>query len=168
MKLIKSSIEVVLVALLAASPLYAGAECRENTSGGGNELVGTLLGAAIGGLVGSQVGSGTGNKVAIGAGVLAGGMLGSKVAKSMNCQDQSYHNETAQNALENETSGSTSSWNNPDSGAAGTVTPMRTYQREDGTYCREFEQTISVEGSSEQAYGTACRQPDGSWKIVSR
>ena len=33
--------------------------------------------------------------------------------------------------------------------------------------CREFQQTITVGGRTETAYGTACRQPDGDWKIVS-
>jgi surface antigen len=26
---------------------------------------------------------------------------------------------------------------------------------------------VTVGGRAEQAYGTACRQPDGSWQIVS-
>jgi hypothetical protein len=32
--------------------------------------------------------------------------------------------------------------------------------------CREFQQTITVGGQTQEAYGTACRQSDGSWKIV--
>jgi surface antigen len=35
-----------------------------------------------------------------------------------------------------------------------------------GLSCREFQQTITVGGNSENAYGTACLQADGSWKIV--
>ena len=34
-------------------------------------------------------------------------------------------------------------------------------------YCREFEETILVDGKPQHAYGKACRQPDSSWKIVS-
>lgn len=64
--------------------------------------MGTLVGAALGGLVGSQFGGGTGNKVAIGAGVLAGGFLGNKVGKSLDCQDQQYHYDTTQQTLEEE------------------------------------------------------------------
>ena len=41
----------------------------------------------------------------------------------------------------------------------------RTYQNQSGQYCREFTQTIQVGGESQQGHGTACRQPDGSWKI---
>ncbi|MEE8203551.1 MAG: hypothetical protein V3R74_07315, partial [Alphaproteobacteria bacterium] len=32
--------------------------------------------------------------------------------------------------------------------------------------CREYQTTVNVGGQVEQAYGTACRQPDGSWQIV--
>jgi surface antigen len=43
---------------------------------------------------------------------------------------------------------------------------VRTYQTSAGQYCREYQQTIVVGGQSQSAYGTACRQPDGSWKIT--
>lgn len=166
MSLMQKTRQWVLFGTLLMVAVGARAEC---TSGnGGNELVSTLLGAAIGGLIGSQVGSGSGNKVAIGAGVLAGGLLGSKVARSMNCEDQGLHNNAAQDALETKPSGTTSSWRNPDSGSSGAITPMRTYQQQDGSYCRDFEQTILVDGKAEQAYGEACRQEDGSWRIVER
>jgi len=33
-----------------------------------------------------------------------------------------------------------------------------------GTYCRECRTTVDVGGES--AYGTSCRQPDGSWQII--
>ncbi len=34
-------------------------------------------------------------------------------------------------------------------------------------YCREYQRNVTVGGHIEQSYGTACRQPDGAWKIVS-
>ena len=49
----------------------------------------------------------------------------------------------------------------------GTYTPTNTYQTTTGQYCREFQQTITVGGQTEDAYGTACRQEDGTWQIVS-
>lgn len=143
------------------------AECTNTGETSGGEILGTLAGAAIGGLVGSQFGSGTGNKVAIGAGVLAGGFLGNKVAKSMTCQDQAYHYDTTQNALENQQTGQASTWTNPDTGHSGKVTPTKTYTAADGTPCREFSQTIYVDGKYEEVEGTACRQADGTWKPVS-
>lgn len=38
----------------------------------------------------------------------------------------------------------------------------------DEEYCREYTQTFSIGGERETGYGTACLQPDGSWKIVSQ
>ena len=60
----------------------------------------------------------------------------------------------------------TVTWQNPDSGNYGTVTPVREGTTASGAYCREFQQTITVGGKTEEGYGTACRQPDGSWKIA--
>lgn len=38
---------------------------------------------------------------------------------------------------------------------------------DDGEYCREYTRTVTIGGKITEAYGTACLQPDGSWKIVS-
>ena len=32
--------------------------------------------------------------------------------------------------------------------------------------CREYQSTIQVNGQPQQSYGTACLQPDGTWRIV--
>lgn len=34
--------------------------------------------------------------------------------------------------------------------------------------CREFRTTANIGGRSQWVYGTACRQPDGTWQTVSR
>jgi hypothetical protein len=56
-------------------------------------------------------------------------------------------------------------WN--DGGASGSVTAVRDGTSTQGRYCREFQQQVTIGGRTEQAYGTACRQPDGAWEIVS-
>lgn len=50
--------------------------------------------------------------------------------------------------------------------ARGAVTAVRDGRSSLGRYCREFQQTLTVGGKTENAYGTACRQPDGSWEII--
>lgn len=40
------------------------------------------------------------------------------------------------------------------------------YQTASGQYCREYQSTIHVGGRLQQGYGTACQQPDGSWRVV--
>lgn len=34
--------------------------------------------------------------------------------------------------------------------------------------CREYQSTASVEGQPQAVVGTACRQPDGAWKIMNQ
>lgn len=156
---------IFILLFLFSLSVNVRAECYDE-GGSGNEVVGTLLGAALGGLVGSQIGGGTGQKIAIGAGVLAGGYLGNQVGKKLDCKDRDYHYDTTQSALEYKKSGGSAAWVNPDSGHSGSVTPTKTYIAENGRPCREFTQTITVEGETEEIEATACRQDDGSWQIV--
>lgn len=123
--------------------------------------IGGLGGAAAGGLIGSQLGGAP----AIAAGVLLGGLLGSAVGTSLDNADRAYAAQTASRSLETAPIGRTSQWRNPNSGHSGTFTPIRTYQRPSGQYCREYQQTVTVGGRQQQGYGTACRQPDGSWQL---
>ena len=53
-----------------------------------------------------------------------------------------------------------------DGNAYGTVTTLRDGTSASGQYCREFQQKVFIEGRSQDAYGTACQQPDGAWQIV--
>ena len=131
------------------------------------EELGALFGGAAGAVVGAQFGDGKGQLAAVAAGALLGALAGSEIGKSLDRADQLYMQQTAQRSLETSPAGTTSSWENPDTGHAGTVTPTRTYQRDGGDYCREFQQTVTVGGNIEEAYGTACRQEDGTWMIVS-
>jgi surface antigen len=75
--------------------------------------------------------------------------------------------ETAQTALENNKSGESANWSNPDTDHLGTVMPVRTFDADSGAPCREYQQTVTVEGKTGVAHETACREPDGTWKIRS-
>ena len=131
------------------------------------EATGTLIGAALGGWIGSEIDSrGSGGAIAIAAGTAAGALIGGSVGRSLDRADRAYLEQTRYQALESAPSGTTSEWYNPDSGNRGTVTPQPAYQTSAGQYCREFQQSVTIAGRAEEAYGTACRQPDGSWKII--
>ena len=123
--------------------------------------IGGLGGATVGGLIAAAAGGGG---AGIAAGVIGGALLGGLVGNYLDDRDKKMAAESAQKALESAPSGQAVAWNNPDSGHSGTVTPVRTYQS-GGMYCREYQQTVTISGKPEQSYGTACRQPDGSWKI---
>ncbi len=137
-----------------------------NTTRGEKETLGGLGGAVAGGLLGSQIGSGSGKSVAIGAGVLLGALMGSEIGRSLDAADR-YALEGASSRAHSAPIGETVTWNNPDSGNYGSITPTRDGYSTSGRYCREYQQTVVVGGQQESAYGTACQQPDGSWQIVS-
>ena len=40
------------------------------------------------------------------------------------------------------------------------------YQTQSGEYCREYQSSVRVGGQMQYGYGTACQQPDGSWRVV--
>lgn len=127
--------------------------------------IGTVMGAVGGAAAGSQFGKGAGNVAMIGLGTLAGAALGNSLGGSLDKIDQQYATRTTQQTLETAPIGQASTWRNPDSGNSGTIVPTRTFEA-DGMNCREFTQTVIIAGKSQRAYGKACRQPDGSWKIA--
>lgn len=126
---------------------------------------GTLLGGVGGAAVGSQFGKGKGQLVGVAVGTLLGAGLGNQIGASLDRADLAYYNNVSQRTLETAKTGSSVSWQNPDSGTSGQITPTRTYQA-NGSYCREYTQTILVGGRQQEGHGTACRQPDGSWQIT--
>ncbi|MGD8209475.1 MAG: RT0821/Lpp0805 family surface protein [Desulfobacterales bacterium] len=126
-------------------------------------IIGGLGGAAAGGFLGAAVG---GDTAGIIAGTLIGGLIGGAIGDRLDAADRREAREAAQFSLENSRSGTVTAWNNPDSGNSGTIMPSRTYQTASGQYCREFQQTVTIAGEENQGFGTACRQSDGSWKIV--
>jgi hypothetical protein len=67
-------------------------------------------------------------------------------------------------ALENNRIGQTTSWSDPD-GSNHTLTPTQTYN-DNSRPCRDFRQTVEIGGRTEIMTGKACRQNDGSWKLI--
>ena len=130
---------------------------------------GAILGGIAGGLLGSRVGKGRGRHIATFTGAVLGTLVGSSIGRQLDERDRLLMGRRTQTTLARGKTGVAGTWVNPDTGNRGTVTPRRTYRVQRGAttrYCREFQQTITVGGKTERAYGRACRQPDGSWKIV--
>lgn len=140
--------------LLAGTIILSACATREQT--------GTVTGGVLGGLAGSTIGGGSGRTAAIVGGTIVGALIGGAVGKSMDAQDR----QQAYLALENGRTNEPYAWRNPDTGASYTVTPTRTYENHAGLYCREYYTDAVVDGRRERIYGTACRQPDGSWQSV--
>jgi len=131
------------------------------TTAPSKEEQGVIIGAIAGGILGHQVGGGSGQVLATMVGTVAGAMIGGSVGRSMDETDQLKASMT----LENVRTGVASSWVNPDTGYEYVMTPTQTYDGDTGP-CREYALNATIGGNSEQVYGTACRQADGSWRIV--
>jgi surface antigen len=126
-----------------------------------NQDMGTLAGGVAGGLLGSQLGGGAGKFLTIGAGTLAGAYIGNRLGQNMDENDKAKLNRT----FENNAAGQPAYWTNTNTGASYKVTPTKNVTVHGNRYCREYRSTAEVAGKTQQIYGTACRQPDGSWKI---
>ncbi len=147
------------VALLATTLSVGG--CANY---GQQEQAGMLIGGALGGLLGSTAVGGRhrqGRTAAIILGTLAGAAIGGAIGRSMDELDRRKMAST----LETVRTGVPSQWRNPDTGNVYRVTPTRTWETPAGP-CREYTLDAVIGGRKEQVYGKACRQPDGSWKIV--
>ena len=125
-----------------------------------HEQQGMVIGGILGGVLGSQVGEGSGQTAATIVGTMAGAMIGGAVGRSM---DETDRLRTA-HSLETVRTGVPSTWVNPDTGNRYTVVPTRTYDSGTGP-CREYTVDAIVAGQRDKVYGTACRQPDGSWQV---
>lgn len=153
----------LMMMCLAAISLGA---CTTMQNRGQKETLGGVTGAVAGGLAGSQIGDGSGRLWATGAGVLLGALIGSEIGSSLDKADRAYASQ-ANSRAHTAPIGESISWNNPESGNYGQVTPTRDGYSSAGRYCREYQQTIVVNGRNQTGYGTACQMPDGSWEIVS-
>ncbi|MGB8274273.1 MAG: RT0821/Lpp0805 family surface protein [Alphaproteobacteria bacterium] len=155
MKILKIAPVVIMAVALAAC-----------TPGREKEQIGAVTGAGLGALAGSQIGSGSGRLAAVAIGTLLGAWGGSEVGRQLDERDRLLASQAYEQANAAPV-GQTITWNNPQSGHSGTVTPTRDgTNTQTGAYCREYQQTVTVGGKSQEAYGTACRQPDGTWKVV--
>ena len=128
---------------------------------GPQEQTGMVIGGVLGGVIGSEIGRGSGRTAATIIGAMAGMAVGGAIGRSMDEQDR---RKTA-HTLETVRSGVPSQWRNPDSGHEYRVTPTRTYQTAAGP-CREYTVDGLIGGKRETLVGTACRQADGSWRVI--
>lgn len=161
----KPALALVLVASLGLTACQNTGNQSSPGNWGTKQTVGTLGGALAGGVIGHQFGKGAGNTWATAIGALAGAYVGNEIGSSLDTADRAALDSAATRAY-SAPIGQQITWNNPQSGNHGTIVPTRDGYDQGGAYCREFNQKITVGGKTQDAYGTACQQPDGSWKIT--
>ncbi len=158
-------IAMTLIATVSLAACAAPGE-RNQWGMGNKQTVGGLGGAVLGGLAGSSIGGGSGRLWAAGAGTLIGALAGSEVGRSLDRSDYTY-NQQAWNRAYSAPLYERVSWNNPETGHEGYITPVRDGISRSGMPCREYKQTIVIDGRAETAFGKACRHSDGTWTIAS-
>lgn len=154
-----------LMAFVLAATIALTA-CDGTMNGMGNkQMIGAGTGAVLGGVVGSKVGKGSGQLVGVGVGTLLGLMAGNEIGKSLDKADMAYASRAEQQAYRAPI-GQSVSWNNPESGRSGSVTPVRDGRNSDGRYCREYKSSVFIDGQAQTSVGTACQNSDGTWQVI--
>lgn len=126
---------------------------------------GLVVGAVAGGIIGNQVGRGSGKVVATAVGAVVGGIVGSEIGRSLDQRDRMLAQEAEFAALERGRTGERTPWRNPDNGRYGDVVPGAPFTRGSAN-CRDYTHTIYIDGRPQTMRGTACRNPDGTWRNV--
>jgi surface antigen len=135
-------------------------QCRQSV-----DPAGAIAGALIGGLLGNAVGRGNGGATA--AGVIIGGVTGAAMTRNLNCEDRSYAYKTYYDGFNSGRPNSVYQWRNPSNGHYGNFRVVSYANDPDGFRCANYSQEIFVNGRPQTTAGRACRQPDGTWAIVS-
>lgn len=137
--------------LVVAVALFAG--CSSPT--GRRAAVGGGAGAAAGALIGG------------GGGALVGGLFGAAIGARSGYELEKRDRAEAVAVLEGTPSNQSREWTNPDTGTQYRMTPKESFESQAGEPCREFLLEGRAGGEEEEIEATACRQDDGSWRVVS-
>jgi surface antigen len=144
--------------VVVAAPPPPQVVCRDSGTG-------AALGAAAGGTAGAILGATSGHGhhqwAATAGGAILGVLLGGTVGHAVDTLDQ----DCAAEAVAYGPVGQPVGWASPSYGTEYQVTPVRQYAAQ-GTTCREYVANAAVNGRWQQVRGTACVQPDGSWRVV--
>lgn len=156
------------MAAVLALILFCNAPARAQ---GMDQIIGTVIGGAGGGFLGSKIGTGSGQLAATAGGAVLGAWMGNTLGSSLDTASSTYSYQQRQVTyapppmlMTQPQAGSVYQQLQPTYagpqyayGAPATINNQQ--------YCREVQTTIVVGGRPQPAYGTACQQPDGSWRL---
>lgn len=146
---VRNGMALAICGLIAAGCTYSNAD------------VGRVTGAVAGGVIGNQFGGGNGRLLATAVGAVAGGIIGENIGRRLDDNSRQAALEAEYNALERGRAGQPVPWQG-NNGYYGQVVPQQTYQV-GSQNCRRYTHTVYIDGTPQQATGTACRNPDGTW-----
>lgn len=142
--------------------LAAGVLLLAGCAGKPDVPTGAIPGANPGTVVGSPIAAGSGEPA---VGPVEGGLMGAEVGRSLNDADRGVALKAEYEALEYGRSGRPTVWQSKSGDNHGEIKVGSTYQvnRLD---CREYTHDVWIGGRLRVVKGTACRDPDGVWRIV--
>ena len=142
--------------------IAAGALLLAACSSSADVTTGAIPGANPGTVVGSPVGAGAGEPP---VGAVEGGLMGAEVGRSLDDGDRAVALKAEYEALEYGRPGQPTVWRSRSGDNYGEITVGSGYQvnRLD---CREYTHNVWIGGRPRVVKGTACREPDGVWRIV--
>lgn len=128
-----------------------------------NQMMGAGLGAGVGGMTCASWGKGYRHNPALILGCsMVGAVVGSSIGRSIDDVDRMK----TQQAIMQSPTNQTTSWYNPSNGNQYAVTPTNhPVNYNNGTVCRDFTTTATIEGQRQRVNGRACRMSDGSWQM---
>lgn len=94
---------------------------------------------------------------------LGGGLIGGTLGQGLSADAREAALQAEYRALEHTQAGKSVDWRG--SGGEGAVTAGQPY-RVGSQDCRQYTQTVNAGGQNRTARGTACRNPDGSWTLL--
>ena len=140
--------------MLGLSSLFASAYANENQ----------LLAANIGGVLSNQFDRETGRLTAAGTSVMVAGLIDGEIGPAIGQSNSVnyYGNQSRYPAPEK------ADYPKPyiPNYVAPSAPPPTYIDNVSGDYCRDYSELIKVGGHVQESYGTACLQPDGSWRVV--
>jgi len=139
-------------------------ECERQRQG--NTAGGAIVGALAGGLLGNAISRGPQRGAGTAVGAIFGGLLGAGIGSNLDCQQRSYAIDANYRGFEAGRPHARYDWRDPRGEAYGYV-QVGDYYQDRGRRCTTYTQEIWVHGRPETASGRACRQPDGTWQMIS-
>ena len=80
-------------------------------------------------------------------------------------RDLAYAKAAAQEVLDKGEKDASVDWENPTTGARGTVTPIASSYVQDGQTCRDFLASYVTKSAQAWLQGEACQEPQGAWQV---
>jgi hypothetical protein len=89
-----------------------------------------------------------------------------KLSRRLDTEDVRRATAALSTALDPQGSGASVNWDNPQSGAKGSFTPLGQAYPLDGKICRAFLADVSVGDGAERLQGAACREKTAEWALT--